>query len=47
MSQQFLIKYAWQGIEETLSLWDLIPTAQICKVKAAHRQLPCFANNAR
>lgn len=25
-SQQFLIKYAWQGIEGDLSLWGLIPT---------------------
>lgn len=42
-SQQFFIKYAWQGTEENLSLWDLIPMAQIRKVQ---RQLLCFENNS-
>lgn len=47
-SQQFLIKYAWQGIEkEDLSLWGLIPTEQTCKVEQEHWQLLCFVNNSR
>lgn len=46
-SQQFLIKYAWQGIEKNLSLWYLIPTEQICKGEQEHWQLLCFANNSQ
>lgn len=38
-SQRFLIKYAWQGIEKNLSLWDLIPTEPICKVEQERWQL--------
>ena len=45
-SQQFLIKYAWQDIEEDLSLCDLIPTEQTCKVEQERWQKLCFVNNS-
>lgn len=47
LSHKILIKYAWQGIEEDLSLWHLIPTEQTCKAEQEHRQLLCFANNSQ
>lgn len=46
-AQQFLIKYAWRGREEDLSLWDLIPTEQPCKVEQERRSLLCFVNNSQ